>query len=197
MLRILTRWVMFTVILGGLVLALSNGWRDAWMWGYVCVISASALYAIASVTRDLMRERVRPPSRGEDAGALAVIRLLGFGHLVVGALDSGRWHLLPAVPSTLRAAALAIMAAAFLFIFRAMRENQFFSAVVRIQTDRGHRVIDSGPYSVVRHPGYAGMAVGIPASALALGIVDRRRDRTRVHSTHPAASGVRGSISPA
>jgi protein-S-isoprenylcysteine O-methyltransferase Ste14 len=35
-------------------------------------------------------------------------------------------------------------------------ENQFFSSVVRIQTDRGHMVCDSGPYRIVRHPGYAG-----------------------------------------
>jgi protein-S-isoprenylcysteine O-methyltransferase Ste14 len=40
---------------------------------------------------------------------------------------------------------------------------------VRVQDDRGHRVIDSGPYSVVRHPGYAGMLLGMPFSGLALG----------------------------
>ena len=34
--------------------------------------------------------------------------------------------------------------------------NRFFAAVVRIQEDRGHTVISSGPYRVVRHPGYAG-----------------------------------------
>jgi protein-S-isoprenylcysteine O-methyltransferase Ste14 len=160
---------MFTTILGGLVLALSNGWRDGWMWAYACAVSACALYAILSVTPDLAKERFRPPSSGEDAVALVFIRLFGFGHLIAGALDAGRWHLLPVVPAPLRAAALATMTAAFFFIFRAMRENQFFSAVVRIQSDRGHRVIDSGPYSVVRHPGYAGMALGIPASGLALG----------------------------
>jgi len=35
-------------------------------------------------------------------------------------------------------------------------ENKFFAAVVRIQSDRDHKVIDSGPYRLVRHPGYAG-----------------------------------------
>jgi protein-S-isoprenylcysteine O-methyltransferase Ste14 len=35
-------------------------------------------------------------------------------------------------------------------------ENRFFSSVVRIQTDRGHTVCDSGPYRFVRHPGYLG-----------------------------------------
>jgi protein-S-isoprenylcysteine O-methyltransferase Ste14 len=45
--------------------------------------------------------------------------------------------------------------------------NKFFEPTVRIQTDRGHTVIDSGPYALVRHPGYlaAGLLVlGLPLS---------------------------------
>jgi protein-S-isoprenylcysteine O-methyltransferase Ste14 len=42
----------------------------------------------------------------------------------------------------------------------AMKENRFFSAVVRIQTDRGHAVCTTGLYSVIRHPGNAGMIIG-------------------------------------
>jgi protein-S-isoprenylcysteine O-methyltransferase Ste14 len=53
--------------------------------------------------------------------------------------------------------------------YRAMLENRFCSAVVRVQDERGHRVVDSGPYSVVRHPGYAGLVWAIPFSGLALG----------------------------
>ena len=53
--------------------------------------------------------------------------------------------------------------------YRAMHENRFFSAVVRVQEERGHRVIDSGPYSIVRHPGYAGLILVPPFSGLALG----------------------------
>jgi len=41
--------------------------------------------------------------------------------------------------------------------------------VVRIQEDRGHRLVDTGPYAVIRHPGYAGMISAIPLGALALG----------------------------
>jgi Putative protein-S-isoprenylcysteine methyltransferase len=61
------------------------------------------------------------------------------------------------------------MAAGLTMFFRAMRENRFFSAVVRIQSDRGHRVVDTGPYSIVRHPGYAGLLLVPPVSGLALG----------------------------
>lgn len=43
----------------------------------------------------------------------------------------------------------------------AMRSNRFFSSVVLIQKERGHKVIDVGPYQFIRHPGYAGMAIYI------------------------------------
>jgi protein-S-isoprenylcysteine O-methyltransferase Ste14 len=51
----------------------------------------------------------------------------------------------------------AILAAAL--VTWAMRTNKFFSSVVRIQKDRGHTVVKSGPYRFIRHPGYAGMSV--------------------------------------
>jgi len=47
--------------------------------------------------------------------------------------------------------------------------NRFFVPQIRIQSERGHGVVSSGPYSFVRHPGYAGTLVAMPASALALG----------------------------
>lgn len=40
----------------------------------------------------------------------------------------------------------------------AMRSNTFFSAVVRIQKDRGQTVVSSGPYRFIRHPGYTGFS---------------------------------------
>ena len=40
---------------------------------------------------------------------------------------------------------------------RAMAENPFFEKTVRIQSERGHHVIDTGPYRKVRHPGYVGL----------------------------------------
>jgi protein-S-isoprenylcysteine O-methyltransferase Ste14 len=51
----------------------------------------------------------------------------------------------------------------------ATRENRFFSSVIRIQRERGHRVISTGPYRIGRHPGYAAAIWIYPLSGLALG----------------------------
>jgi protein-S-isoprenylcysteine O-methyltransferase Ste14 len=49
-----------------------------------------------------------------------------------------------------------------------MRENRFFSSVVRIQRERGHYVITTGLYRLVRHPGYLGSVVAMFALPFAL-----------------------------
>ena len=157
---------MFTLSLA--VMSLADGWRDAWLWTYLGLWTALGGFAMVSIDDDLARERFRPPSAGADAVALRIIRLLAVAHLIVGALDAGRWHLAP-VPPAIRAAAMAGMAISFGLFFRAMRANPFFSAVVRIQEDRGHRVVDRGPYARVRHPGYAGLIPAMAFSGLALG----------------------------
>jgi protein-S-isoprenylcysteine O-methyltransferase Ste14 len=51
----------------------------------------------------------------------------------------------------------------------AMMRNDFFSALVRIQNDRGHRVTTQGPYRFVRHPGYVGMLMFSVATPFMLG----------------------------
>ena len=151
-----------------LVLGLSGLWTDPWLWAYLGVWFSLAIYAIASIGDDLARERFSPPEPGADVFYLRAIRLTAIAHLVLGALDVGRWHLFP-VPSSLRVAGLAGCAVFGGLVFRSMVANRFFSAVVRIQNDRGHHVIDRGPYGLVRHPGYAGMILSIPCGGLALG----------------------------
>jgi protein-S-isoprenylcysteine O-methyltransferase Ste14 len=80
-----------------------------------------------------------------------------------------RFHWSNGVPywAFLSAVTIAVLAAAL--IAWAMRSNKFFSAVVRIQKDRGHAVVAGGPYRFVRHPGYAGMSAFTLATPLILG----------------------------
>jgi protein-S-isoprenylcysteine O-methyltransferase Ste14 len=65
--------------------------------------------------------------------------------------------------------AIAVFLAGFAFVIHAMAFNPFFSPEIRIQEERGHRLIDTGPYAHVRHPGYAGMLASGAALPFAFG----------------------------
>lgn len=68
----------------------------------------------------------------------------------------------------LNLAGLLLIAAGYTIGAWALAENRFFAGVVRIQTERGHQVCDSGPYRIVRHPGYAGNLLALPGLVLTL-----------------------------
>jgi protein-S-isoprenylcysteine O-methyltransferase Ste14 len=164
------RWLLVTTGVGGVVMGLAGEWTSPYLWDFTLGISAVFLYATLFVLdEDLARERFRPPSKGADAVALRWIRLSALTLLVLGPLDSGRLHLSIEVPHLLRMFAIGASTGSFFVIVRAMMTNRFFSPVIRVQGERGHRVVDQGPYAVVRHPGYFGMLVFAPAAALALG----------------------------
>jgi protein-S-isoprenylcysteine O-methyltransferase Ste14 len=157
-----------TLLAVGTILVLLEGGMDIWLALYLGGWSIFALYAFLSIDDDLAKERFHPPEPGADRLPLRAIRLIALAHLIVGALDAGRWHLAP-VPDLVRAIALPVMVVSALLVVQAMRANRFFSPVVRVQTERGHRVIDAGPYRMIRHPGYLGMIVSVICSGLALG----------------------------
>ena len=164
----LTRFLFGLAIVGSATMLLAGTWRDPWLWAYLGVWALLGCYAMAILDDDLARERFKPPTQGADRLSLATIRLVALGHLVLGALDSGRWHFAP-VSDALRISGLLGTFVTAMVVFYAMSRNKFFSSVVRIQTDRGHHLIDRGPYAIVRHPGYAGMLPLMAMSGLALG----------------------------
>jgi protein-S-isoprenylcysteine O-methyltransferase Ste14 len=164
----LARWSLVTAGLACGLFALAGRWLDPWLWAYIGIISAAGLYAALHLDDELARERFHPPEPGADRLPLKAIRLVALAHVIVGALDYGRWHLTE-VPPLARFVGLLGLAIALPLVFRAMLANRFFSAVVRIQKERGHRVVDQGPYAIVRHPGYVGMITAIPFGALVLG----------------------------
>ena len=67
-----------------------------------------------------------------------------------------------------RIVALVIILAGYALASYALIENRFFSGMVRIQSDRGHKVVSSGPYRWMRHPGYAGALLTYLATPLLL-----------------------------
>ena len=162
----LLRWAVAVAF--GRVLVLAHGDpTDPWVWAYVAGFAAVSGFALLSIDEDLARERFTPPEPGADRLPLRAVRFIALGHIVLSLID-GRmgWS---EVPAPLRAIGLAGFVGGFSVIVLAMRANRFFSAVVRIQRDRGHRVVDAGPYAWLRHPGYAAMILAIPLGGLALG----------------------------
>ena len=93
-------------------------------------------------------------------GPMAVWITAGLDHRFHWSNGISSWEFIAGVAAAVLSAAL---------IAWAMRSNRFFSAVVRIQKERGHTVVDGGPYRFIRHPGYAGMSIYTLATPLILG----------------------------
>jgi protein-S-isoprenylcysteine O-methyltransferase Ste14 len=73
----------------------------------------------------------------------------------VAALDDGRFHWFP-LDWWVVSFGYVLFLAGMGILTWAEAVNKFFEVTVRIQTERGHKVIDTGPYAIVRHPGYVG-----------------------------------------
>ena len=73
------------------------------------------------------------------------------------------------MPWFIQAVALVGLALACGLVFWVTAANTYLSRLVRIQEDRGHQVVTTGPYRFVRHPMYAGLVVLIPCLPLFLG----------------------------
>ena len=95
---------------------------------------------------------------------------LVFPMVIVAGLDH-RYHWSPEFPLWLIVVGFILILFGYTFASWALAENRFFSGVVRIQTDRGHVVCDSGPYQFVRHPGYAGNILPLFGIVLGLGSI--------------------------
>jgi protein-S-isoprenylcysteine O-methyltransferase Ste14 len=140
-------------------------------WAFLLVFSAFALVALLVLSNSLLAERSRLLAQGEPGDVLLSIAfglLLYPGTLIACGLDH-RFGASRAVPAWVQVSALGVFVAGYAFSLSAMRANPFFATVVRIQSERGHRVVERGPYAWVRHPGYAGAMLAHLALPLSLG----------------------------
>jgi protein-S-isoprenylcysteine O-methyltransferase Ste14 len=137
-------------------------------WLYLAIFALVIAISFAVLDPSLLRERMRPGGKRPPL-MLHLVSIILFAHWIVAGLDRGRFHWSDSVPLWLQVFALIAFVAGWGLCFWAMTENRFFSSVVRIQTDRGHYVITTGPYALIRHPGYLAGIVIIVASGVALG----------------------------
>ena len=150
------------------------GWWQAWVYSLL-IITAGVGGRILGERRHpgLMAERQSGASiKGAKAwdkvlAPLMALMSISFPLVIVAGLDH-RFGWSPVFPLWLIVLGFFLIARGYIFSAWAFLENQFFSSVVRIQTNRGHVVCDSGPYRIVRHPGYSGNILPLLGIVLAL-----------------------------
>jgi protein-S-isoprenylcysteine O-methyltransferase Ste14 len=124
---------------------------------------------------DTLRERARyTESEGTKSWDRILVPIVGIiGPLVmtivIGLDQRFGWSVV--IPEIWQWVAALVIAAGYGFAVWAMVVNRFFSAVARIQKDRGQEVVTSGPYRIVRHPSYAGALVAYIALPVMLDAV--------------------------
>jgi protein-S-isoprenylcysteine O-methyltransferase Ste14 len=137
-------------------------------WIYLAIFAVVLATSFAWLDPGLLRERMRPGGK-KPPPALKLFTGFLFLHWIVAGLDRGRFHWSDDIPAWLQGVGLIGLAGGYALCLWAMRENRFFSSVIRIQSDRGQYVVTAGPYALIRHPGYTAGVLIIAASGIALG----------------------------
>jgi protein-S-isoprenylcysteine O-methyltransferase Ste14 len=164
MLRVLTRVIADAVVVA-IVLFVAAGtvaWQRAWVLvAVLLVVRTLSAIAVFRVNPALLHERATVLIHGHQPWTDRLILLAFMGTAFVGvpavaALDVFRWHMLPSPPLAIASVGLGLFALGWTIIAVALRANPFAVTVVRLQHEQQHTVVDTGIYSVVRHPMYAG-----------------------------------------
>lgn len=143
----------------------SMTWINGWVLALIML--AGSVSSVVLVDPGLFEERIGFKSglKREDVPfAIMMGRLGPLSTFIIAGLDfrfgwSTPFSVVPVV------AGFVSYIIGFAISLWAMKENKFFSSVVRIQKERGHYTITSGPYRLVRHPGYLGSIIymlGLP-----------------------------------
>jgi len=156
-----------------LVMGRDPNWWQAWVFSLLVLAAGVGGRAWAERRHPgLQADRMRF-GRGQQVESWdrVLAPLMAFSVLyllvIVGGLDHRHGWTTP-FPTWVNVIGLLLCASGYGFAAWALVENRFFTSTVRIQTERGHQVCDSGPYRFVRHPGYAGTLLSLVGIPLAL-----------------------------
>lgn len=144
---------------------------QGWIFLVTNLIASWMNYWSIRNDEDLMAERasIKEGAKSWDKRILGFSALSHIASIIIAGLDSGRFHWTPVLPGWVYALGVILTLGGQIIFFKARQENKFFSSVVRIQTERGHEVCDTGIYTLVRHPGYLGMLISLLALPLLTG----------------------------
>ncbi len=159
------------IVLAGLVFVLARRLDWTLGWIYMGIFAATLVINLACLLRwnpELIRRRAR---LGKETKTWDKVWLVLFAPVVMAVFVVAVLEARDGVSSAPGAAwllGLAIFVPGWALAIWSMVANPFFEKTVRIQTDHGHRVIDTGPYAYVRHPGYVGFVGWMLSSPLLL-----------------------------
>lgn len=163
------------IMLFSLALFLPAGtftWNAGWI--YLLLFFAFFIGVNAWLYRHnpgLLRERMslrRSDQKGWDKVMFPLLLILPFAWLVFISFDAVRFHWSP-IPAWLQIIGGIVLASSFFLFFLTFRENSYLSTVVRVQKERGHTVVSTGPYHYVRHPMYSAFLLFMTGTPLLLG----------------------------
>jgi protein-S-isoprenylcysteine O-methyltransferase Ste14 len=165
----MTIFLIFAVIL--FAAAGTLNWIRGWVYFlYMLFIEVCMFIILAKKAPETLNQRgvLHAGVKTFDKVFMAVWLALVLITPIVAGFDAVRfrWSSMPIATLYVGAAVIAVVIP---FGTWAMVENEHFEQFVRIQTDRKHRVVTSGPYRIVRHPGYAGSVLGALGVPLMLG----------------------------
>jgi protein-S-isoprenylcysteine O-methyltransferase Ste14 len=148
----------------------------AWVAGWIYLVLFFGFFLgvnvwLARHNPELLQERMRlrrVDQKGWDKVFFPILLALPFAWLVFISFDAVRFHWSP-VPIWLRAVGTLVLLCSFYLFFLTFRENSYLSTVVRVQKERGHKVISTSPYHYVRHLMYAGFLLFMIGTPLLLG----------------------------
>jgi protein-S-isoprenylcysteine O-methyltransferase Ste14 len=159
----------------GAILFLSAGrlnWPAGWaFFSLLVLLMAAHPLLLIPLNPDLLAERQRGWRVEGVKSWDRIINSLNGGLMLLTWVVAGfdqRWGWPGDVPVNLQRGAFVVAALGYGIFLWAMVSNAFFSEGVRIQTERGHKVVRSGPYRFVRHPGYVGVLLSHLAVPLLL-----------------------------
>jgi protein-S-isoprenylcysteine O-methyltransferase Ste14 len=150
------------------------GWWQAWVYSVVLLVAGiggrlwAELRHPGLLAERQSLEKVQEAKPWDKVLAPLMAVSISFPLFIVAGLDH-RWGWSPVFPTWLNILGLVMVSVGYALAVWALVENPFFSSTVRVQWERGHVVCDTGPYRIVRHPGYAGSMLPLAGIALALG----------------------------
>ena len=167
--QILVIFVVFSAAL--FVPAGTLAWPAGWAFLVLFLGFAMTMYTwLYRHNPALLRERLRPGTANQqqwDKLLFPLLQVFLLAWLAIQSADAnGHWSV---VPAWLRFVGLALLLGSLVFLFTAFRENSYLSPVVRIQGERGHQVVSTGPYRYVRHPMYSAILIFVVGTSLFLG----------------------------